>query len=734
MRDLKMSMTSGMVVILLSVTAQAIAEPPLSADQLTAEASALAKSGRLDELINVLKAAPAGQLGDPELAALREQIDHHESIEAQRRTRTRQAFEKRMAEMAEHREAGDLTKAMAKAVEAHDLADDRDAFLLREDVLGLVRQAENKAKDYQAKQEWLEALSLYRRLDLLYEMQRRYKGHVRRIAQRLRLLRTYAPDAWFEQSAAYAEAHGDPPPERWSGDEQQNWEKDLEKVDSAMLRRALVLAARQHVEAARFEQLLRGGLDGLFDFLETAGLDQSFPSLNDTAKVNAFATELMRLKARIDSRTVDMAYPDASAIVRDVLQANRDTLDLPEAVVVYEFGEGAVATLDDFSSNIWPAQKARFERTTKGEFTGVGIQITLTDGELTVVSPLEDTPAHRAHIQAGDRIVTVDGRPTTGISLDQAVEEITGPEGTKVTLGIRSPGADLDRNVTLTRARIKLTSTKGWRREAGGGWDYYIDPALRLGYVRVTQFGPDTADALDKAVQQMRQDKGINGLILDLRFNPGGLLTAATAMGDRFLADGVIVSGQAQAGATAWQARAYEHHTYPHFPVVVLINRGSASASEIVAGALQDRHRAIILGERSYGKGSVQQVLWHSDEQAALKLTTQYYVLPSGRIIHRRPGVDHWGIDPDITVRMTDQEVEQLLKARMLLDVLRDAEGQDVDPEALIGHGDDEDDEAEEEPLPPIRDASDILTLGLDPQLETALILLKAQAIDDPRG
>lgn len=732
----------------LVFAAAALIAPPLHAqqatvapDQLAARASSLASAGDFDDLVGTLREVPAEQLTDPHLAALRREVDRHQSLNAQRQAKTREAFDRRIAAMNEQLEKGDLVKAMARAVEAHDLAADPAAFLKRDDIVTMTRTAEQQAADFQARQQWLEALALYRRLQLLYDDQDRYRDHVESIARRMRMLRMYAPNMWFAESTRYATTHGDTPPKRWTGEDEVAWKKETDKVNSAMLRRALVLAARQHVESCTYEQLLGGGLDQLLTFLQTNGVEESFESVKNTQKVSAFVSELMAMKGRLDGRSVAMSYSDANAMIRDVLNANRKSVDLPEAVVVYEFGEGAISTLDQFSANIWPAQKARFERTTQGKFTGVGIKITLTDGELTVVSPLEDSPAHRAGMKAGDRIVTVDGKPTMGITLDQAVDQITGPEGTEVTLGIRSPGDDADRSITLTRATINITSTKGWKRLPGGQWDYYIDPTLRIGYVRITQFGPDTADALDGAVEKMTKAGGVNGLIIDLRFDPGGLLTAATAVCDRFFNDGVVVSGQVQAGAYAWQAKAYPHHTYKEFPVVVLINRGSASASEIVAGCLQDRKRAVIVGQRSYGKGSVQQVLWHSHDdgdepQAALKLTTQYYVLPSGRVIHRRPGATDWGISPDIEVRMTDNEVEQLLKARMLLDVLR-LEGEEVNADSLIGQGkiDDPDKMDDDQPFVPVTSASEILERGLDPQLETALIVLKAQLVaDSPRS
>jgi carboxyl-terminal processing protease len=714
-----------------------------SLSEVAHEAWSLAREGRLSEAIGRIKSAARTEASDSDLVELNRQVELHESMQAQREQRMADAFDRTMQKLAEHLREGDLTKALSSAVEAHGLAEDQTKFLDRTDLRSLVALAEKRAEQYQRDHQWLEALALYRRLGLLYEEQDRFTDQVKRVSRRMRMIRNYAPDHWFKMAVDYAKEHGEDEPKRWAGDEDDHWRKQLQDITLSQLRQALDQSVRDHVESATFEQLLAGGISAVRDLLSTRALTESFPTLTNVQAVERFDAYLARLAQRVERRDVDMSYLEAASLLRELLDENQQTVRLPEEVIISELADGAMSTLDDFSAVIWPADKARLERTTKQQFTGVGIQITLADDQLTVVSPLEDSPAQRAGVKAGDRIVSIDGRPTAGISLNQAVETITGRKGTTVRLGIKSAGSGRERVVRLKRDVIRIHSVKGWGRSPGGQWNYYIDADSRIGYIRITQFGPDTADEMDKAVEQMQRRRGLNGLIIDLRFNPGGTLPAAIDVSNRFIDSGMIVSSHVSddngfdAGtfgrrARAWQARADRHHTYDPIPLVVLVNRGSASASEIVAGCLQDHGRALIVGERSYGKGSVQQVFGLSFNSAALKLTTQYYQLPNGRIIHRRPGASEWGIEPDVEVRMTDHEVEQLIKARMVVDALRTDGEVDFDPHAILGTVDEDEEDATFDDGPPVTTVDEILTRGLDPQLETALLLLRARLLDEP--
>jgi len=268
---------------------------------------------------------------------------------------------------------------------------------------------------------------------------------------------------------------------------------------------------------------------------------------------------------------------------------------------------------------------------TRGEFGGLGIEVTMESGFVKVVSPIDDTPAFRAGIKAGDFITHLDEKPVQGLALSEAVERMRGKIDTDIKLTIRREGRE-PFDVTLTRAVIKIQSVR-WRTEED------------IGYVRITSFSEQTEAGLIRAVDRIKEKLGdeMLGLVLDLRNNPGGLLDQAIKVSDAFLDRGEIVSTRARRVEDAQRFNAKKGDLLAGKPVVVLVNRGSASASEIVAGALQDHRRAIILGTQSFGKGSVQTIVPLSGH-GAIRLTTAQYFTPSGRSIQAK------GIEPDIAV------------------------------------------------------------------------------------
>lgn len=337
--------------------------------------------------------------------------------------------------------------------------------------------------------------------------------------------------------------------------------------------------------------------------------------------------------------------------------------------------------------------------------------------ELKVVTPLSGTPAAQAGIRAGDIIRKIDGFDTLGIMLSQAVDKITGPNGTPVTLSIEREGHNDLIDFTLRRATIPIYASKGWDRSGPRetDWDYFIDREAGIGYIRLTQFNETTSAELREAVRQMRSRNrdDLKGLILDLRYNPGGLLSEAVAVANYFIdSSGNVVTQEDRRGQVIERQRLRRGRAeLADVPLVVLINGGSASASEIVAGALQDYDRAIIVGDRSFGKGSVQNVYTLRGGNAAFKLTTHFYKLPNGRLIHRSPEIDRsqWGVVPDVVVEMLPDQVGDSLRLR-----------QDADVIGLDENG------------RPIADAErpdprDLLSEGIDPQLETALLLLRSK-------
>ena len=293
---------------------------------------------------------------------------------------------------------------------------------------------------------------------------------------------------------------------------------------------------------------------------------------------------------------------------------------------------GMLTSLDPHSNYLNAKNFSDMKVQTRGEFGGLGIEVSMENGLIKVVSPIDDTPAARAGLKPGDLITHLDGTAVQGMTLPEAVEKMRGPINSEVTLRIRRAGKD-PFDVKLTRATIKIQSVRS-----------HLEGDT-VGYVRITSFNEQTDVGLESAMKNLKQQAGnkLTGVVLDLRNNPGGLLDQAVAVSDAFLEKGEIVSTR---GRRADDAQRYNAHTGDisgGLPMVVLINGGSASASEIVAGALQDHHRAILVGTRSFGKGSVQTII-PLPGHGAMRLTTARYYTPSGRSIQAK------GIDPDIVV------------------------------------------------------------------------------------
>lgn len=327
--------------------------------------------------------------------------------------------------------------------------------------------------------------------------------------------------------------------------------------------------------------------------------------------------------------------------------------------------QGMMKELDPFSGYISPKDFDEFQKRTEGSFFGIGIEVSVENGFLTVVSPIEDTPAYRAGIMAGDRILAIDGVTTENMPISEAVRLITGKPGTKVELTVNHPSRPEPKTVDIVRASIHLVSVKGWRRDQKHHWDYMVDRESRIGYIRISSFVEKTPSEFKSALSRL-QDERVRALVLDLRFNPGGLLDGAVEVADCFLRDGLIVSTRGRSdNEETYSARSQPSDT--DIPLAILMNEASASAAEIVAGALQDRGRATVVGSRSYGKGSVQNVIQMDDHKSAIRLTIAYYYLPSGRRIHRTASnkdSDEWGIKPDIKVGLSDEAQGAILDAR----------------------------------------------------------------------
>ncbi len=308
------------------------------------------------------------------------------------------------------------------------------------------------------------------------------------------------------------------------------------------------------------------------------------------------------------------------------------TEEVDSKELIYSAIKGMVRNLDPHSSFMTPEDYKEMQIDTRGEFGGIGIEISMKDNILTVIAPIEDTPAFRAGILAGDRIVKIEDKPTKDMSLNDAVGLMRGLKGTDVTIHIMREGFEKSKAVVLTRAIIKVKSVKFRMLED------------EFAYIKIAQFQENTSRDLKKAIKKLKSKGTVfRGLVLDLRNNPGGLLAEAVSVSDVFIDSGIIVytKGRSEAQRMVFNSEAAK--TEPDYPMIVLVNGGSASASEIVAGALQDHKRAIILGTTTFGKGSVQTIVPLSDG-SAVRLTTSKYYTPSGRSIQAK------GIEPDIVV------------------------------------------------------------------------------------
>jgi carboxyl-terminal processing protease len=331
----------------------------------------------------------------------------------------------------------------------------------------------------------------------------------------------------------------------------------------------------------------------------------------------------------------DDVYKNLEVFAEVLRQIEKNYVDPQDAnKLISSAIKGMVQSLDPHSSFMTKEEHQDLLMETKGSFSGVGIEITLRDNIIVVVSAIEGTPAYEAGIESGDKIVKIDDRPTTDMTIMDAVKSIRGEKGTKVKLTIVREANDKPLEFVVTRNVIPLKSVR----------QYFLTPTI--GYIRVSNFQSKTTEDLSAALNSLEKGEKLEGLILDLRNNPGGLLSQAIEVSDLFLDSGVIVSTKGRDGAQDMEVSAHKNSKERKYPMVVLVNGGSASASEIVSGALQDNKRALVLGTKTFGKGSVQTILPLSDG-SGLRLTTARYYTPSGKSIQVS------GIIPDVEVKFT---------------------------------------------------------------------------------
>lgn len=713
-------MLSGGLLIQRGLFAQSPAAAPMAdganpgADYAN-EISELVKAGKVDELakLNI----PTNNTQSSELHDWTS--EYLKDMNQQQAARDKQYMDA-VQNAKDQLKAEHFDKAMDHLVRAYRIAKDPNAFLALDWVQDMAGKVATRAADLEHQGQWIESLQLYADLNTLYEISTKYKEDSQRLGRRVRLLAMYTPKTLYDmrtaldkkEADATATAPATAPATEPDDASFPRWQDYSEDITMEMMDRAIDNAEENWVEETSYDKLIKGGVESLRLFLSTPEMAQVFPDLKSEQARDDFDAALNKaLKLDEGHQTKD----DVHEVVSDLVDASAKSIKLPKDVVIMEFTEGAMEKLDPFTAVIWPHDVPEFEKNMNGDFSGVGIQISLENGILKVVSPLEDTPAYKAGIQAGDIISAIDGKSTVGISVDTAVSSIMGPEKTQVVLTVKRD-AKPEFNVPLTREKIRVASVKGMDRDPKDPtkWNFMLDPVSKIGYVRITGFQQDTPEEMENAIETLKGE-GMRGLVLDLRFNPGGLLQAAVEMCDDYLQNGTIVSTRGRsplAQPQAWKADA-KTIIPPNMPMIVLVNEYSASASEIFSGAMKDLHRALIVGHRSFGKGSVQNLIYLPNRnsvrpptdrypglpEAMMKLTMAYYYLPNGENLHRRDGSKTWGVDPDVVVDLTPDQLQNLVDQRRDQDIIR----------------------AGGTPAPTTKPATP------DTQLETALLMMRLQ-------
>ena len=640
-------------------------------------------------------------------------ISEYEVTEEKRRIALKDAYEEQLAELEKFNtekdiddinDVNDIVDALSVINQACEFADEsqKEKLLSDSSVKEILQKAIDRAAKLEVEGKWLEAYTTC--YAWLMAIDRDNEGYSDYADQ---LLDKAAIAISFEDSPCETRE------ERFSG------------IEKDIFIRTIFFLDLYYVNAIDYTQMANKAIERCELLGEVIGAPSRFSLDSQKNKANSSDTELFmppdRRKlanwlASLDALSDEVKSASESArgvdkrkfirIFEEVLRLNERTVDLPQSILIAQFSEASLASLDPYTVIIWPKQVQDFEKMMTSEFTGIGIEISKPKGLLTVASLLPDTPAYKSGLDAGDVIQAVDGLKTKDMTLSCAVHKITGPKGTKVVLTIERPGEENTKDITITRDRIIVPTIRGWQRTDSGQWRYMIDQKNKIGYVRLTSFASESAARLEKVLLRL-ESQGLRGLVLDLRSNSGGLLDSAVAVVDKFIEEGLIVKRQGGFGKMPIYENARRRNTHPNYPFVILVNSGSASASEIVAGALADKKykRATLVGTRTHGKGSVQGITGYPGKGAQLKYTMAYYHLPSDQRVEskdavRKLGRDDWGVGPNVEVELKSNEIKKMIEMQRDNDVLVQAnhnnanhkqnkhtveETLDADPQLAVG-------------------------------------------------
>mgnify|MGYP006133456471 FL=1 len=720
---MKFKQTSALVLTAILFVSTPLLAQTDSTSQWSTRVWSAASKGNWDAVNSLLKEVPRGE--EQTLVAFREQLSDFILHRDEQIEDTIASREEALQEMNAHVAEGNIVKAMQSAVKAQTLSDNFDDIMLQEDVQKVLLRAQEEIEIQLEEGNLLTAQTMLFYLRTFYEDTSRRDLHdvwsdkLEQVNLQVSLLRQYAPRHLHSLFVERAIVLGDDEPEEFNPQASDNWIERVDGIDKNMVVRAIDLATGEHMNDVSWTELISGGLEALRTLQAVPAISETFTNITNE---EANAVWHAAVSEEISSSSEYLKHIPGKRVLIQILNrlldVNQASVKLPEGVILREFGDGAMSKLDRYSGIIWPDEYRRFEQQTKGRFVGVGIVIKENNkGEITISNPIEGAPAYYGGVQPEDVLVSVNGKSANGWTLNDAVDRITGPKGTAVTLTLRREGVDKPFDLTLTRDTIRLHSVQGWWKEGldedgQPEWDWFVDGDNKIGYIKLTSFSEESYTDILAAINEMQKIAPPNGLILDLRYNPGGLLPSARKIANLFVSSGTIVSGETATGEELFRMRALPNRAYlSELPVVILINQGSASASEIVSGCVQAHDAGIIVGQRSWGKGSVQTVHQVSRE-ANVKLTTQYYRLPSpdggktpGRLVHKRRGSTDWGVVPDVEVRMSPDQITKSTELRQKADMI------------LIGSDEDR------------PDINQLITEGLDPQLETALLILRANTL-----
>jgi len=740
--------------------------PPSAVERWSDELWDAARRGERSKVDNLLDNVPV----DAASAAAKRLKDAVAARDGHLADTARKVAEQRAEKTKEMDEAvakGNAVPALVGAAYVKFLSEDWKKDIASPGVQAAIKLADRRIDEARAAGDWLFAEELLNRVRSLYEgsgdkaAYQRYDDALETdISRRVVLVLNYAPRAWYDlrkkQYDRLDEKDRKEPFAPFNEKGLDDWKQALEGINDRILSEALSQISAQHLENVGWKPLLEGGLGMVHLLATTPALKENFPTLGDEKLAGAFAAAVSEQQSALAAMKPEEVDARTFRKVMDALAAaNAATVKLPSEVVVREFGDGCISTMthdfeDPYTEIVWPDRMRRFSQMIKGNFVGVGILIRHNEKrEIVIINPLDGSPAKRAGIKPGDKIVAVNGAATADWPLDKAVDTITGPAGSTVKLSVTREGVDGPMDLPLVREKIKMYSVQGWRKSGYNArfepqWDWFIDADAGIGYVRLTGFNEDTFTDFLKAMREMAMQRQINGLVLDLRGNPGGLLQSAVSFVNAFLRQGRIVSVEDRNGQELYAFTAQRQRApLADVPTVVLINEGSASASEIVSGALEAHDAAVVIGERSFGKGSVQEV--HEiggrglDADANVKYTVQHYLLPpkpgeaKGRLVHKKPGAEDWGVLPDYVVKLSPDQIDEINKLRASADDLpEEAVDGLIDPPAQASPPGDapakDGTKVAAEPKAP-RDPSELVSKGIDPQLEMAVILLQGRAL-----